>query len=258
MTRNTHPADHPEYSRLLIVGDTHGNTGYMKAVYEAARTEDVDAIIQLGDFGYWPRHPFGQTFIRKTSNYAQTTGIPTWFCDGNHEDHERLPHRSEHPVEVAPGVIHASRGQVTEFGGRRLLFFGGAVSVDQAWRHPGYDWFSEEVPRLDEWERAHKAGKVDVVVAHDVPEGVALRLEMKLNDQLEEACAQMRRGLLGLAETVEPRLWLAGHYHQRTSTQLGAMRVEVFDCEHPLETSVAILELADLTIRELPKRILTN
>ena len=28
--------------------------------------------------------------------------------------------------------------------GRTVLFMGGALSVDKAWRTPGYDWFPEE------------------------------------------------------------------------------------------------------------------
>lgn len=239
--------------RILIVGDSHANTGFMQTAIRAAAEVGAGAVIQLGDFGYWPRHKAGQVFIRKVSKTAAEHQLPVFFVDGNHEDHERLAHDNPGPTEIAPWVIYVPRGRVLTLAGVRFLFFGGAVSVDQAMRTPGADWFPSEVANYGQWERARTAGEVDVVVAHDVPEGVPLELHMRIGEALERACDQHREALYDLLTQVRPKLWLGGHYHQRVHSIIDGTRVEVFDCEYPLEQSTAVLELPSLELRPLQR-----
>ncbi|MHB8394875.1 MAG: hypothetical protein ACYDC5_10310 [Candidatus Dormibacteria bacterium] len=41
-------------TRLLVVGDTHGNHLHWKhVVLPATRKHQMSGIVQLGDFGYW-------------------------------------------------------------------------------------------------------------------------------------------------------------------------------------------------------------
>lgn len=245
------PREYPEYERALVVGDSHANTGFVRRAIEVAIEEGANLIIQVGDFGWWPRTTHGQAFIRKVSKYATGAGIDLWFCDGNHEDHDRLPHGAEGPVELADGIVFVPRGEVVTFGNRRFLFFGGAVSVDQAWRTPGVSWFENEVASRDEIERANDAGSFDVVVAHDVPEGTELELTMRLPEAVERACGNHRAMLAELCAAREPELWLGGHYHQRRSQRVGQTRVEVLAEEYPEKRSMAVLELSDLSIRDI-------
>ena len=42
--------------RILLVGDTHGNRQWLRnVVLTRAEREGVEAVFQLGDFGYWQK-----------------------------------------------------------------------------------------------------------------------------------------------------------------------------------------------------------
>lgn len=46
------------------------------------------------------------------------------------------------------------RGQVYQIEGKRLFVFGGAYSIDRAYRDLGFTWFKEELPLAEEYEEA--------------------------------------------------------------------------------------------------------
>ena len=52
-----------EIRRVLIAGDTHGNTAWVEALTTRAAEQGCPLIIQVGDFGYFPDHPDGPRFL---------------------------------------------------------------------------------------------------------------------------------------------------------------------------------------------------
>jgi len=214
--------------RVLFVGDSHGNAEFIKRVFGYAEEKEVETIIQVGDFGWWPRFPQGERFIHAVSSLASRMDIPFYFIDGNHEDHHQLPHESTFEVtEMEPGLFWIPRGTTFEMGGSRLLGFGGAVSVDRKWRTEHIDWFREEVASYVQYHRAMDATDIDIVVAHDVPTGVSLNLTYPVTADIEAHCISHRDGLAELRDTLEPERWMAGHYHQRVTDYVGETMVEV-------------------------------
>ncbi len=53
----------PVPRRVLVAGDIHGNVSWIRRLCDLAQQHDCDAILQLGDFGFWPHHPDGARFI---------------------------------------------------------------------------------------------------------------------------------------------------------------------------------------------------
>lgn len=49
--------------RVLIAGDTHGNTAWVETLTRTAAALGCPVIIQLGDFSYFPRLPEGPHFL---------------------------------------------------------------------------------------------------------------------------------------------------------------------------------------------------
>jgi hypothetical protein len=72
---------------LARTDDTHGNVSWLQRVVFAVAVEtSADLIVQVGDFGWWPRVITGDAFI----SVARSAPVPLWWIDGNHEDHAQL------------------------------------------------------------------------------------------------------------------------------------------------------------------------
>jgi hypothetical protein len=215
--------------RVLFAGDWHAGTAFALSAIDRAADLGIDRIVQVGDFGYWPRFARGAAFLGAVSDHATERGVSIWFCDGNHEDHDSLPHDvSLEPQEVAPGVNWVPRGTVLEWSGQRLLFFGGAVSVDQDSREAGWTWFPNEVPSVDAWKRAFDTRSIDVVVAHDTVPGMPVRgvPPLSIPWSARRRAREHRDRLAELATALEPQVWVHGHWHQRATARIGATRFE--------------------------------
>lgn len=241
-------------TRVVFAGDWHANAEHARAVLELAAGIGASRVVQVGDFGYWPRVEAGRRFLDGVAAGVAATGVEVWFCDGNHEDHESLPHDdATDPVEVAAGVRWVPRGTVLSWEGRRLLFMGGAVSVDQRRRLPGETWFPSETPSEAHWERAMAAGAVDVVVAHDTVPGMPVQglPFLSIPWSARRRAADHRGRLEELQKATRPELWVHGHWHHRASARLGGTRFESLSHDRSgLAGSVLACELDDLATWE--------
>ena len=161
---------------ILLVGDTHGNPGVIKRVFEEAVEKGCVAIVQLGDFGFgWSIGEDGRCdFSYLTAAFAETTGIPFYFIDGNHENFDilyQLPLDENGHRPIMEGVTHLPRGSVITFGETTFLCFGGAYSVDKDQRKIGKSWWPQEQASHAEIEAAMNQ-RAHVLLSHDAPFGI--------------------------------------------------------------------------------------
>jgi hypothetical protein len=129
--------------RLLVAGDTHGNTRWIcDYLYPRAKELRCDGIVQLGDFGYWEHTEDGVEFLDQVNDAAVDAGIPLFWLRGNHDNVELLTARYGNPDhrawfgfwQVRDQIFHIPDGTAFEWQGLRLRAFGGAYSVDKEWR----------------------------------------------------------------------------------------------------------------------------
>lgn len=166
-------------TNILLLGDTHGDRGFTRSALRWAAEHDVQAVYQLGDFGYWPRVNNGAKFLHDVIATSVEVGVPLSFIDGNHEDHLVLQPKAVasgyRPVEIKDRwskeghLTYLPRGYSWEVDGVRFGAFGGAVSIDRRYRsenHPHFGWFTDEVSDPD---RIDALGHVDVLLTHDAP-----------------------------------------------------------------------------------------
>lgn len=216
-------------SSVLFSGDWHAGTEHAVRTIELAGRSGIKRVVQVGDFGYWPRVQAGRQFLEAVSAVADRTDVTVWFCDGNHEDHDSLPHATATaPVEVSPRVFWVPRGTTVEWDDRRLLFFGGAVSIDQDSRISGWTWFSNEIPNDEAWHRAETSAPIDIVVAHDtVPEMPVRGLPpLAVPWSARRRALDHRKRLRSLAHALRPTWWIHGHWHNRATARLSGIRFE--------------------------------
>jgi hypothetical protein len=202
-----------ELSRVIVASDVHGNWGRLN---EMIARERPGIVLQCGDFGWWP-HVHNLPFLSGDGTPwdqfgVRTGGAVVYWADGNHENHADLARRIEDhgrvPIEVMPRVFYMPRGSVLELpDGRRVLFVGGADSIDRHYRVPGLSWWPEELITQADLDALPDV-PVDIVISHTVPEYFLRRAPF-------DAIPDPSRKALDLVfDRYRPRLWFAGHFHK--------------------------------------------
>jgi hypothetical protein len=210
--------------RILLVGDTHANVMWLEnVVLKAAQVLGVDAVCQLGDFGYWPEK--SPLFLES----ARNSPVPFYFLDGNHEHHPLLnEHVAEaralhglagtEPVPLGGNLYYLPRGARVDWGGVQVAVLGGANSIDRGLRTEGVDWFPQEAVTASDVERLSAGGHCQVLLTHDAPSAAFLPLPVPVERawlRELETCERGREVLNDAVDAVQPELLVHGHYHRR-------------------------------------------
>ena len=203
--------------KIMFLGDTHGDRGFTRNAIRWAADNGVDRIVQVGDFGFWPRTNNGQRFLHDVGKQSVQSHVPLFFIDGNHEDHLYL--KALRDREPDKDVIHygkypvsyITRGTRLEWDGVTFGAFGGAYSIDRSMRiedSGSYGWFRDETPDPSKIEAL---GKVDVLLTHDAPIIPPPMYGQGFKDDptSRECQASVYRALV----STEAKLLIHGHWH---------------------------------------------
>jgi len=247
--------DRAEPLSVLAAGDIHGDTRHARYLSDVAVDQDVDGIVQLGDFGFWEHHPDGVPFLDLCAKLAEKTGKPWWWIDGNHEAHTTLrsvygpdgPRHKPTPEgfwEIRPGVFYIPRGNRWTWNGVRLMGLGGAYSVDKDWRLDGFGKRVRQAqeqnrfrkaagrPEKDVWEQVKKYqlwwveeeltdAEIEVALADPEPIDVLLTHDKPIaanprwNRKTFPECMPNQQKIQTVVYTLHPKLLLHGHLHYR-------------------------------------------
>lgn len=185
--------------KVLVAGDTHGNTRWLLSRFRVASRLGVKRMIVPGDFGMWTDrrllkkrapHPLNVGWLTHIAEHAARYGVTLVFPDGNHDNHPDA--RALCPADadgirwIVDGALGwADRGSVWTWGGVRFGALGGAVSSDSAGggtdfngktippRRPGVDWWPDtELVTAADVATLRARGPVDVLITHDAPSDV--------------------------------------------------------------------------------------
>ena len=214
---------------ILVAGDTHGDIDHIRYLTDIAQEHHVDAVVQVGDFGY----QFELAFTDACHELTVEARCPLFWIDGNHDNHEtiaRLSGDATTPVALwdhAPDVLYVPRGAVFTVCGNRCMGVGGAVSIDQGARVRYVSWWPEETITTADVDRACGNGPVDVLFTHDAPYGVAA-IETHMGgcgERLDRTSEHNRRAISTIIDATTPKLVFHGHHHHRyTGLHLGGNR----------------------------------
>ncbi len=231
--------------RVFCVGDTHGNGGWLATyVYPLADSLHADAILQVGDFGYWEHTREGVFFLDRVGRLSDTYELPMYWLHGNHDKHSLIEpmygrHRTADGfVILRERVYYIPQGHRWTWAGVTFRAFGGAYSIDKGWRleqetkrtekmnrfrsasEPVESaaetlWFPEEQMTDEEMSAllAEYDGPVDVCASHDFPAAANPGPHFKTLPE----CVDNQRRLQRALEAHKPKLWLHGHLHHAYS-----------------------------------------
>lgn len=214
---------------VMLLGDLHGDPDALQKAFARAYSQKVDAIIQLGDYGFgWSVGEDGICdYSYLTAAMVEKTGIPFYWLDGNHENFDRLydlPLNEAGHRPILEGVTHLPRGSVITFGETTFMAFGGAYSVDKHNRKEGTSWWKQETADQKDIDRALSAGKADILLTHDAPWGAQTEadyvwLEKTFGNNAVVFSQANQRVVTAVLESCGAKEVYHGHLH-RTYTRI--------------------------------------
>ena len=200
--------------RHLIIGDVHGDHKGMDHLIRSAIEAwgEVDRIVQVGDFGYFPR---------TLSPPRVDHGVPQIFLRGNHEDHSTI-----HTLTYWGAWEYAKDGYMDEYG---CLFLGGAMCTDREERGQGgpYGWHDNEELEDEGWERIMDETdftQVKYVFSHDCPDFLLPMIKPQ-----RKYTTKTSLWLQKVANEVSNVEWFFGHHHTTGSWMIGDNRYRLID-----------------------------
>ena len=149
---------------IYLYGDLHRTIDLEPLVKlsEERKVTDKDVLIILGDFGgIWYSEKEDNEFLNRLASLVSYKHI--LFIDGNHENFDRL---NKMPIIEMYGnpthevlkdkIYHLMRGYKYTIEDKTFFAMGGADSIDKYQRIANVDWWSDELPSNEEYERAFK------------------------------------------------------------------------------------------------------
>lgn len=148
------------------------------------------------------------------------------FCEGNHENFEKLngyeisDWNGGKVHRIRRNLIHFMRGEVYMVNGKKIFVMGGGFSLDKEYRIPGKTWWTDEMPRDEEYKNAtenlKKNGfKVDFILTHTAPSDT-VKYMSHLGKGIKNTVIE-EQPLIGflqwVGETTEYDKWYFGHFH---------------------------------------------
>ena len=203
---------------IYLAGDTHipidiGKLDAFDFPQQNHMTRD-DYVIILGDFGlYWKDNDV----FYKWYEWLNQRNFTVLWVDGNHENFDwiaTLP-KSEWNggiVQRDGNIIHLMRGNIYTIEEQTFFIFGGAYSIDKAYRTPGLSWWKAEEYNDKEKDLALSNlakydYKVDYVLTHACPYSIKQIMFDFHDDTRTELFLEEIKSKISYKD------WYFGHYH---------------------------------------------
>ena len=213
---------------IYITGDTHAlmdvrklDLFFNREVTLRSVTKD-DKLIILGDVALFWDGSWNDYHVKK---YLQSLPCSVLWIDGNHENFniiDKLPNVSMFGglVNDTDGIIHLKRGEVYTIENKRFFTFGGAASVDRAYRVENRTWWAHEMPTTEDYQNgltnlAKHDFHVNYILTHTVPTFIAHRF----TDKIDSYDLPIMDYFAEISNKTTYDKWYFGHWHRDISLE---------------------------------------
>lgn len=236
-------------TRLMLLGDTHHDLDWALKIATTARRLRADAVVQVGDFGYFPGTDFGDEFLNGLlTALRDNPDLPPWYIlDGNHDNVlalTALPRNKHGFGVVSEKLFYIPRAHHWTWSGVTFTGLGGAVSIDRANRVEGYNWWNEETISYAQACTAIDAGPADILFTHDSTHDAPLPEHYKS----DIASHGHRTTVSAVAAAVQPKLHVHGHYHFGHTTPTASGQLVGLGMNGDADQSYRLLALPSLQL----------
>lgn len=192
--------------KIRFIGDVHGFWNrYRDIIYRDMINKNIENSIQVGDLGMgftshseWAPDS-AKTFDRKFSKGNHR------FIRGNHDN----------PLEVKRSKKWIEDGLIeTTDLGNKIMYIGGAWSIDYDWRTIGVDWWPDEELSYEELKDlidVYKSTRPHIMVTHTAPIGIPAG---PMGIKIWGNGARTEHALQEMLMFHRPKLWIFGHWHK--------------------------------------------
>lgn len=242
-------------TKVMFAGDWHDNYKYMVHACYWAHQKGAEAIVQVGDFGFWSNGAQYDDLNQKLREW----GMHLFFIDGNHENFPLLYSIPEHKDGyrvIRDRIIHLPRGFRWEWCGRTFTALGGARSIDVGFLTPGSDWFPEEDITIDDMKKVVDGGLTDFLITHDAPTSARVPLDPAFARAFPykdvQKCELSRAMLEKVCLAIKPLWIIHGHYHVQYSDTVQWLESKIgkvtgLDCDgNPFPKNMMLVDLENL------------
>lgn len=198
-----------------------------------------------------------RTVVWLRGNHECYPLLKKWYGPGG-KKHQLTP---EGFWKVREKILFAPDGHTWEWAGVKFLSVGGAASVDRLSREEGMQrskdngittevegvrvyesWWPDEILSEEAAQTCVQAGRVDVVVAHDVPNDVDMNFQFQLAGRgsilIHPETEENREKLQRITEATKPKWWIHGHWHLSYSHKTPQTTYIGLDCDGRHQTEL--------------------
>jgi putative phosphoesterase len=207
---------------LIFIGDTHGNN---RAIESACEASDNSLIIHVGDFGLGFADVYREAeTLNELNNLAEEHNNNIVIIRGNHDSKDRFNFFRNRLSNVHLPEDY----EIYQYNDKKILFVGGAISIDRKGRTEYISYWSDEVVVL----REDLCQSADVLVTHStatycfptrlapiVVEWAEEEMEKYGTDLLKEL-KEEREKIDRIIELCKPKYHFYGHMHDSWSEEI--------------------------------------
>lgn len=185
---------------IRFIGDVHGKfRPFKKLIKNAERS------VQVGDLGVgFKKYNYCRDLVWDTNPpHALMVKHNCKFIRGNHENPSVC---RRHSQWIKDGTIEND-----------VMYIGGAVSIDRAFRTEGIDWWADEECSYNEIQVMidnYIIKKPRVMVTHDCPESIADVILSQFNRAKYGDPSRTRQALEVMRHYHKPEIHIFGHWHK--------------------------------------------
>lgn len=185
---------------MRLIGDVHGKYDRYKAILRSG----PPGSIQVGDMGVgfrkWPHGDFSTN-----PPHAVMVEHKARFIRGNHDNPREC---YKHSQFITDGSVEGD-----------VMFVGGALSIDKAYRVPDFSWWEQEelsISELNGLVDRYIAIKPRVMITHDCPREVGeaiLAVIPTMSAPYKKIESRTCQAFQSMWSAHSPDLWVFGHWH---------------------------------------------
>jgi predicted phosphodiesterase len=183
---------------MRFIGDVHGKFARYETIIKDCRDS-----VQVGDMGVGFRNLLGE--LGAGPPHAKMVAGNHRFIRGNHDNPSVC---KSHSQWIKDGT------QETTENGTKIMYLGGAWSIDWEHRTEGLSWWEDEqcsVAELNEFIDSYLTFKPHVMVTHDCPTQIAQTHFLGAHKPYFPT--RTDQALQSMFEFYQPQLWIFGHWH---------------------------------------------